>query len=62
MTMPTSLYMYHKMIGSSNLAYMEYVVCIKCYKLDKFDKYVAIIRDVSRSKCCFVSKASLKAA
>ena len=50
MTMPTSLYMYHKTIGSSNLAYMEYVVCIKCYKLYKFDKYVEIIRDVSRSK------------
>ena len=62
MTMPTSLYMYHKTIGSSNLAYMEYVVCIKCYKLYKFDKYVEIIRDVSRSKCCFVSKASSKAA
>ena len=52
MTMPASLYMYHKMIGGSNLAFMEYVVCIKCYKLYKFDEYVEIIRDVTRSKRC----------
>ena len=50
--MPTSLCMYHKMIGISDLAYTKYVVCIKCYKLYKFDEYIETIGGVSRSKRC----------
>ena len=47
--MPTSLYMYHKMIGSSDLASMKYVVCIKHYKLHKFDECMETIGGVSKS-------------
>ena len=48
--MPTSLYMYHKMIGSSDVAYKKYVACIKCHQVYKFDKSIETIRGVSRSK------------
>ena len=51
-TMPTSQYMYHKMIGSSNLACTKYVVCVKCYKLYKFDECIETIAGASKSKCC----------
>ena len=50
--MPTSLHMYHKMIGSRDLAYTKYVVCTKCYKLYKFDECIETIGGVSRSKRC----------
>lgn len=47
--MPTSQYMYHKMIGSSNLACTKYVVSIKCYKLNKFDECIETIAGVSQN-------------
>ena len=50
--MPTTLYMYQKMIGISDLAYQKYVVSIKCYKLYKFDEFIETIRGVSKSKHC----------
>ena len=41
--------MYHKMIGSSNLACTKYVVSIKCYKLNKFDECIETIAGVSQN-------------
>ena len=50
--MSTSLYIYQKVIGSSDLAYQKYVIYIVIHNLYKFYGCVETIRGVNRSKLC----------
>ena len=50
--LPSSLYLFQKMVNGDANKFEKYVVCIKCLKLYKFENCVRNIRGVPTSKHC----------
>ena len=51
-SIPASLYMFHKFLGTSEERFTKYVVCIKCFKLYKVEDAVTSISGVTVSRAC----------